>query len=76
MIYGIILETIITIIFVFIPGLNSALGMRIMPLYFIFPALPFSILLFLWEETRKLLIRNVKSSDKKFKGWFESNSMW
>ena len=74
--YGVLSETIIVIIFIYIPGISTAIGGRILPLYFLFPCLPFSMLLMFWEETRKFLIRNVKSSNPEYKGFFEANSLW
>ena len=75
-IYGILSETILVIIFTYIPGIGPAVGGRILPIYFVFACLPFSMLLMFWEETRKLLIRQVKSSNPQYLGFFESNSLW
>ena len=74
--YGVFSESIVAIVFVFIPGIGTAFGGRILPLYFVFACLPFSMLIMIWEETRKFLIRNVKSKNKRYIGFFEANSLW
>jgi hypothetical protein len=40
------------------------------------PGLPYSMMLLIWEEFRKYLIRNVKPSGKSKTNWFERYSLW
>jgi len=77
MFYGVLVETILFIVIVYIPGLNSAWGARPLDILNLgMPGLPFSILLFCWEETRKYLIRNYRPPRKGVPNWFEQHSLW
>jgi len=61
MFYGVTLETFLFLFIVYIPGVNKAFGARPVDILNLgMPGLPFSILLFCWEETRKYFIRNFR----------------
>merc|ERR1712038_1547655 len=55
--FGLIFETCLAIFLSYCPGMDK--GLRMYPLYFNWwlPALPFSILIFCYDETRKFLLR-------------------
>jgi hypothetical protein len=65
----------------FIPGLNVSLGGR--PLHFLhwfFPAMPMFILIILYDETRKYIIRKRSAHYKRLGidkiGWVEENTLY
>ena len=79
--WGLISETVISLMIGFIPGVNVSLGGR--PLHFLhwfFPAMPAFILIIIYDETRKLIIRNVNNKHKKLGidkiGWVELNTLY
>ena len=79
--WGILSETIISVMIGFIPGLNVSLGGR--PLHFLhwyFPAFPTFILIVMYDETRKLIIRATNKRHKKLGidkiGWVEENTLY
>ena len=73
---GIFVETAICVVICYIPPLNYVFGSRPMRfLHFGLAALPFAILLLVWDEVRKYLIRNQKK-EKGELNWFERNSYW
>lgn len=72
MIYGVICETCIFLAIVYIPGLNAAFGARPLDVFNLgMTGLPFSMLLFCWEETRKFFIRNFEKPARNVPNWFE-----
>merc|ERR1711988_1988362 len=58
MIFGLFSETLLCAILAYLPGIDVALGTR--PVQFIhwIPSMPFSIMIFLYDEARKYIIRN------------------
>ena len=82
--YGLIFETLLGAILCYTPGLGFALGTR--PLKFVhwMPGIPYSIFIFLYDETRKKIMRHqVKMSvDKqtgqtiRIPGWVERNTYY
>merc|ERR1712146_735819 len=56
--YGLIFETLLAAILCYTPGLTFALGTR--PLKFLhwMPGIPYSIFIFLYDETRKKIMRS------------------
>jgi len=72
--YGIALETFITILLLYVPGLNMVFGCRPLPFYlYAGPGLLFSISLLVWEESRKYCIRNYPKPSKKELSFFEKH---
>ena len=54
---GIVLETCLFIILLYVPGVNQVCGGRQLPFFLLaIPGLGFSLLLFCWEESRKRLL--------------------
>lgn len=79
--WGLISETVISVMIGFIPGLNVSLGGR--PLHFLhwfFPALPIFMLIVTYEEFRKLTMRMVDKKNRKLgiteMGWVERNTVY
>jgi sodium/potassium-transporting ATPase subunit alpha len=61
MIYGIICETCICLLLCYVPGIDSVFGARpLEPLMFGGPGFIFSMMLLMWDEVRKFLIRSTK----------------
>ncbi|CAG9331214.1 unnamed protein product [Blepharisma stoltei] len=74
---GMVFETFIALLICYVPGLNSALGGRPLPsLLWGFPAVPFFILLILYDETRKFLLRQERKRHPGRKGWIEKNTFY
>ncbi|CAD8136306.1 unnamed protein product [Paramecium pentaurelia] len=77
MFYGVLLETIIFICIVYIPGVNTWFGARPVDILNLgMPGLPYSMCLFCWEELRKYFIRNFAKPSKYEPNFFEANSLW
>lgn len=79
--WGLISESIITVMIGFIPGLNVSLGGR--PLHFLhwyFPAMPVFILIIMYDETRKFIMRRISERHKRNGvdkiGWVEENTLY
>lgn len=75
MFYGIISETVLFVFLLYVPGVNSVFGGR--PLNFFIlgiPGLGFSMLLLIWEESRKFLINQY--SDEGKSSWWQRNLLW
>jgi len=59
--WGIVVETVLGVLVVYVPGLNSGIGARpLMPLQIFVPAFPFCIIFLVFDEGRKLLSRLYK----------------
>ena len=77
MIYGVICETTLLIVILYVPYVNDAFSAKPLSIYTLFPGLAFSMLLMFWEESRKFCIRNINyGKSKQYVSWFEANSMW
>jgi sodium/potassium-transporting ATPase subunit alpha len=65
--FSLVFETLLAAFFCYTPGLDK--GFNMLPLKFEWwlPAIPFSILLFVFEELRKMIIRSLSPGS-----WFES----
>lgn len=77
LIFGFCTEIFLTMILSYAYPLNVALNTR--PLIFLhygIAAIPFSIFALAFEETRKYLMRNVKSRDPRKPNWIERNTYW
>lgn len=82
--YGLVFETLLAAILCYTPGLGFALGTR--PLKFVhwMPGVPYSIFIFLYDETRKKIMRSqVRMEEDKstgqvirFPGWVERNTYY
>eukprot|EP00939_MAST-03C_sp_MAST-3C-sp1_P003009 g3009.t1 len=82
--YGLIFETLLAAILCYTPGLTFALGTR--PLKFLhwMPGIPYSIFIFLYDETRKKIMRHQVTMEKdkqtgqiiRNPGWVERNTYY
>lgn len=82
--YGLVFETLLAAILCYTPGLTFALGTR--PLKFVhwMPGIPYSIFIFLYDETRKKIMRTQarEEIDKqtgqviRYPGWVERNTYY
>jgi sodium/potassium-transporting ATPase subunit alpha len=82
--YGLLFETLLAAVMCYTPGLTFALGTR--PLKFLhwMPGIPYSIFIFLYDETRKKIMRMnvVMTRDKQTgqvirnPGWVERNTYY
>ena len=68
--FAVIFETLIAIFLCYTPGLDKALRMYPLKLSWWFTAIPFSILIFLYDELRKFLIRRNPG------GWVEQETYY
>jgi sodium/potassium-transporting ATPase subunit alpha len=68
--FGLVFETVLACILSYTPGMDK--GLRMYPLKFNWwlPALPFSVLIFCYDETRKLLLRRNPG------GWIEQETYY
>eukprot|EP00951_Prasinocladus_malaysianus_P022314 scaffold186521_cov43-Prasinocladus_malaysianus.AAC.1 len=68
--FGLCFETVLGVLLVYLPFLNVAFGTR--PLYILhwFPAVPWSILIFVYDEVRKSIIRANPG------GWMDDMTYW
>jgi len=68
--FGLVFETILAAFLSYCPGMDK--GLRMYPLYFNWwlPAIPFSILIFCYDETRKFLLRRNPG------GWIEKETYY
>lgn len=82
--FGIMFETILAAILCYISEINLGLGTRNLRLSHWFPGLPFAMVIFLYDETRKFLMRSTSFSsvDKetgrviRHPGWLERNTYY
>ena len=73
---GLVVETLLIIILLYIPGINRIFGGRPLPFFLLgIPGLGFSMLLLFWEESRKKLI-NWKYGEEGKPNWFERHLLW
>lgn len=66
--FSIVFETILALLLIYIPGINSGLQMRALNPISWFPPVPFMLLIFFYDEIRKAIIR------KHTGGWMESET--
>jgi hypothetical protein len=74
MLFGLLSETLLCCALCYIPGLHQGLFTRDLIFWHWTPSMPFSILIFLYDETRKYLIRRHKKAYKGTPdevGWLE-----
>ncbi|CDW54807.1 Na+:K+ ATPase alpha subunit protein [Trichuris trichiura] len=58
--FGIVFETVLAFFLAYCPGLDKGLRMYSLKLWWWFPALPFSILIFIFDESRRAVLRRSK----------------
>nr|CAI99406.1 P-type ATPase [Flabellia petiolata] len=68
--FGLVFETCLAILLVYTPPFNTVFGTR--PIHFVhwFPGVPWSLLIFVYDELRKLCIRNNPG------GWLDKFTYW
>ena len=75
--FGLFSETALAVLLCYVPPLNIGLGTRpLRLLHFGFPALPFFIIIFFYDEIRKFLIRRYNNKNNGQAGWIERNTYW
>jgi hypothetical protein len=78
---GLLFETSLAIIVAYITAINRALGTRpIACPHFAIPAMSYFVIIFFFDEARKVFLRNgIDKSVKgriRFKGWVARNTLW
>ena len=68
--FGLIFETCLAIVLSYTPGMDKGLRMYPLKLYWWFPAIPFSILIFIYDELRKVFLRRYPG------GWVENETYY
>lgn len=82
--FGLMFETILAAYLCYITAINRGLGTRNLRLTHWFPGMPFSLMIFVYDETRKFLLRSTSKStvDKetgrviRHPGWLEYNTYY
>jgi sodium/potassium-transporting ATPase subunit alpha len=82
--FGLVFETILAAWLCYVSGINKALGTRNLRLLHWFTGLPFSLFIFLYDETRKYIMRSTSKTflDKdtgrlhRQPGWLERNTYY
>ena len=68
--FGLVFETLLAAILSYTPGMDKGLRMYPLKINWWLPAIPFSILIFCYDETRKFLLRRNPG------GWIESETYY
>merc|ERR1712080_264423 len=68
--FGLVFETVLAAILSYTPGMDKGLRMYPLKINWWLPAIPFSILIFCYDETRKFLLRRNPG------GWIESETYY
>merc|ERR1712015_369963 len=68
--FGICFETLLAIVLSYTPGMDKGLRMYPLKINWWLPAMPFSLLIFCYDETRKFLLRRNPG------GWIESETYY
>uniref|UniRef100_A0A915KQG0 Cation-transporting P-type ATPase C-terminal domain-containing protein n=1 Tax=Romanomermis culicivorax TaxID=13658 RepID=A0A915KQG0_ROMCU len=68
--YGLIFETFLAFFLAYCPGLDNGLRMYSLRFWWWFPALPFAVLIFVFDEARRYLIRKYPG------GWAERETYY
>ena len=72
---GILVETVLFVFLLYVPGVNEVFGGRPLDFFLLgLPGMGFSMTLLLWEESRKFLI-NLDSNNGK-PNWWHRNLLW
>jgi hypothetical protein len=75
---GMMFSIILVLLYCYVPWLNVVLGTRMLaPPHFALPAFPFFIVIFLYDEGRKLLVRSgIEKETGRFIGWVAQNTYY
>ena len=68
--FGLVFETVLGCLLIYLPFLNTVFGTRPLHILHWFPGVPFSILILVYDEVRKLLMRGSPG------GWLERFTYW
>lgn len=68
--FGLLFETVLGAILVYAPFLNAVFGTRPLHILHWFPGVPLSILIFVYDEVRKSLMRQSPG------GWIDTFTYW
>merc|ERR1712032_569971 len=68
--FGLVFETVLAAILSYTPGMDKGLRMYPLKINWWLPAIPFSVLIFCYGETRKFLLRRIPG------GWIESETYY
>lgn len=75
--FGLFFETALGAVLCYVPFINIALGTRDLQFeHFGLPAMPYFTVIFLYDETRKSLIRRHREKHNNEPGWLERNTYW
>jgi sodium/potassium-transporting ATPase subunit alpha len=67
---------ILSVLLAYVEPINTVFSTRDLIFeHYIMPAVPFSILMLIYDEFRKYLIRNFKQYDKSKPNWFARNCL-
>jgi sodium/potassium-transporting ATPase subunit alpha len=75
--FALIFETALALFLTYTPGMETVFNT--VPLqweHFGFPAIPFSILIFVYDENRRRLMRKFRRENPGKKGWIEQETYW
>eukprot|EP00760_Papus_ankaliazontas_P032430 PhM_4_TR5799/c0_g1_i1/m.26956/K01539/ATP1A; sodium/potassium-transporting ATPase subunit alpha len=70
LIFGIIFETIVACVLVYMPGVNNLFNIEPIPFKYWLCAVPYTILIFAYDEIRKKMMRDDPN------GWVAQNTLW
>jgi len=68
--FGLVFETVLACFLSYTPGMEKGLRMYPLKFYWWLPAMPFSLLIFCYDETRKYILRRSPG------GWLESETYY
>ena len=80
--FGLVFETVLGAILCYATPINIPLGTRDLQFdHFGLPAMPYFIVIFVYDEVRKMIIRRDKEANQKkglidTPGWVEKNTYW
>lgn len=74
--FGLFTEVVLCLALCYIPPIQTALGTRPLRLVHWLPAIPFSIFIFTYDETRKFLIRLGDRTGNSAGVWLRANTYW
>eukprot|EP00172_Hildenbrandia_rubra_P000839 Plantae.Rhodophyta-Hildenbrandia_rubra.ctg1478.p1 GENE.Plantae.Rhodophyta-Hildenbrandia_rubra.ctg1478~~Plantae.Rhodophyta-Hildenbrandia_rubra.ctg1478.p1 ORF type:complete len:749 (-),score=154.11 Plantae.Rhodophyta-Hildenbrandia_rubra.ctg1478:1133-3085(-) len=73
---GIIEELLLCAALCYIPPIQKAFGTRALRVVHWLPAIPFMIFIFVYDETRKFIMRKGDRTGNKFGRWIRANTYW
>lgn len=77
MIFGWSSEILLTFVLAYVIPINYVFGTRDLVFYhYIMPSVPFSMMMLIFDETRKFLIRNLPKDKDGKENWFKRNCLW